>query len=459
MASKTISVSEIFDSSRFTPYQVRVCLLCFVVTFLDGFDLTVIGVALPKIADFLHSKPSALGLALSAGQFGPLIGAIILGSLADRWGRKWMLFWSALIFGVFTFATAFITSVGELALYRFIAGIGLGGAVPNALAFGSEYAPSRRRSTVVASMYAGMPAGAMMGALAAVFLLPYYDWQSLFLLGGAVPILIGIVLIVLLPESIEFMVRRGKDKAKVLKIVRKIAPQLASDDAVEFRATGEKLPGVPVKHLFTQKRAMITIFLWLALIGSLYSLWILTSWAPTLLKKTGATVQQYSLAFACLHFGAFIATVTIGRLMDKFNPYRVLQVGFVLGALSLAAFGVSAGGSFIIIAILSILCGALINGSNGCLLAVATLAYPPSIRGSGIGWAYAIAKIGAMLAPAVGGMLLGWNWTVAAICGIQSLVGLAVAGLVLALQRRVASVAGQDENKPLQDEGTVGEAA
>ena len=90
MASRTISVSEVFESSRFTPYQVMVCLLCFLVTFIDGFDLTIIGVALPKVADFLHSKPSALGLALSAGQFGPLVGAIVLGSLADRWGRKWM---------------------------------------------------------------------------------------------------------------------------------------------------------------------------------------------------------------------------------------------------------------------------------------------------------------------------------------------------------------------------------
>src|SRR5208282_5870748 len=123
-----------------------------------------------------------LGLALSAGQFGPLIGAIVLGSLADRWGRKWMLFISALFFGVFTLCTAYITSVPQLALFRFLAGLGLGGAVPNALAFGSEYAPARSRQGIVATMYAGMPAGSVVGALSAVFLLPYYGWQSVFLL-------------------------------------------------------------------------------------------------------------------------------------------------------------------------------------------------------------------------------------------------------------------------------------
>lgn len=130
MAPRTISVSEVFDTNRFTSYQFLVCGLCFLVTFLDGFDLTVIGVALPKMADFLHIKPGAFGLALAAGQFGPLIGSIVLGSLADRFGRKWMLFVSALIFGVFTLMTATITSVGQVALYRFLGGLG-GWAAPS----------------------------------------------------------------------------------------------------------------------------------------------------------------------------------------------------------------------------------------------------------------------------------------------------------------------------------------
>lgn len=443
--SRTISIGEIFDTSQFTSYQFLVCSLCFLVTFLDGFDLTVIGVALPKIADYLHSKPDALGLALAAGQFGPLIGAIVLGMLADRWGRKWMLFISAIIFGVFTLLTAFITSVEQLALYRFLAGLGLGGAVPNALAFGSEYAPSRMRSTVVTAMYAGMPAGATLGALSAVFLLPHYGWQSLFLLGGGVPIAIGLTVALLLPESLEFLVRQEKDKTKIRKIVAKIAPALAADETVEFRSTGKKLPGVPVKHLFLEGRGVITVLLWVALIGSLYSLWILTSWAPTLLRKSGASIQQYSLAFACLHFGAFLATIFIGRLMDKVNPYRVLQIGFTLGCLSLVAFGLTASGSFIVVAVLSVVCGMFINGSNAGLLAVATLSYPPAMRASGIGWAYAVGKVGAMIAPAMGGYLLTQNWTVSQICSSNALVGLFVAALVMILQWRIASAAARSD--------------
>ena len=161
MASKTVSVREVFDANPVaSSYQIWVCFLCFLVTFLDGFDLTVIGVAMPKIADFLHSKPNALGLAMSASLVGSAIGAVIMGMLSDRLGRKWMLVVSAFVFGLFTFLTIFITSVGQLALFRFIAGLGLGGAVPNALAFGSEYAPNRLRKTFAATMFAGIPMGA-----------------------------------------------------------------------------------------------------------------------------------------------------------------------------------------------------------------------------------------------------------------------------------------------------------
>jgi AAHS family 4-hydroxybenzoate transporter-like MFS transporter len=188
-------------------------------------------------------------------------------------------------------------------------------------------------------------------------------------------------------------------------------------------------------------RAMVTIFLWIAMIGSLYSMWVLTTWAPALIRKTGASVQQYSLAVAGLHFGAFIATIFIGRLMDKVNPFWALAVGFTLSCLSLVAFGQVAGSSFAIIFLMAFLSGIFTNGSNNGFVAVPGIFYPLSIRGTGIGWAYAIGKIGAMLAPAVGGILLGMNWSIAKICGSQALVPLLVAVLVIILHGRVKSAA------------------
>lgn len=437
--NRTIHVSSVFEKSGFTFYQYLVCFICFLVTFLDGFDLTVIGVALPKLAEHLASEPKELGLALSAGQFGPLVGAIVLGMLADRWGRKWMLFISTVSFGLFTFLTVYVTTPEELAACRFLAGIGLGGAVPNALTLGSEYAPKRFRAMIVASMYAGMPAGAMMGGLLAAYLIPHFGWQSLFYFGGVAPLFIAAIVAILLPESLEFLVRRGRveDTGRVKKIVSKIQPELTDIDNVAFMVEDTMKSDGAVKRLFTEGRGMTTLLLWLICSSALYMLWILITWAPTLLRNSGATVQQYSLAYACISLGAFISSIFIGRLLDKRNPFKVLQVGFILGAISLVAFGAGASSSFLVIAILSVICGMCINGSQAGTLAVATLSYPSDIRATGIGWTYAIAKVGAMLAPLTGGYMLSRNWSVSELCNANAITGIFIAGALMLLQKRV----------------------
>jgi len=442
MAGKTVSVSEVFDSSRFTAYQYLVCALSFLVVLFDGFDLTVAGVALPKIAEFLRAKPSALGFALSISQFGPVVGAFAFGLLADRFGRKTMLLLSGLVFAVFTGLTVTITGVGYLAFYRFFAGLGLGGAVPIALAFGSEYAPSRARTTLITTMYAGVPAGAMVGGLSASWLIPHLGWQSLFVLGAAVPIIICLIMAAFLPESIEFLVRRGEDKTRVRKIVSRISPALGSDKDVEFVPGGKKLPGVPFKHLFMEGRAPATIVWWVICFLATYMVWILVSWATMLLKKGGATVVQYSLGFAAIMLGNIVAAVLIGRLMDKINPFRVLQVGFVLAFIALTVFGLCAGSHVLLVILLtSFVCGLFINGAQAGALAAATTAYPPAIRGTGIGWAYGIAKMGGVVAPYIGGLLLDMKWSVAQICFWQALTGIFITLLLLVMHGSLARAA------------------
>lgn len=441
MSSRTVSVRELFDSTRFTPYQMWVSFLCFSVILFDGFDLTVIGVALPKIAESLNSSPSALGLAVGAGQLGPLVGAIVLGTLADRVGRKLMLFVSALVFGVFTCLTAYITSVEQLAACRLLAGIGLGGAIPNALAFGCEYAPSRLRASLTTTMYAGMPVGSMIAGLSASYLLPNYGWQSLFLVGGVAPVIIGIIVAALMPESLEFLVRQGKDKLQIRKILSHIAPALAKDEGVQLSIPEQKLAGMPVKHLFTEGRALTTVLLWGLFFLSYYLIWILISWAPTLLRQSGASMQQYSLAFACINLGSAIATITIGRLMDGSNPFRTLKIAHVLAFFSLVGFGFFAGSQFVVVAAVCVICGLFIFGSNSGIVALATVSYPLDIRGSGVGWAYTVGKVGSLLAPVMGGVLLSQKWSVVEICSANAVSALLIVGLIIILQRHLAGAA------------------
>lgn len=429
-----------FNDLPLSFFQYRICALCFLICFLDGFDLTIISVALPKIADHLNSSASSLGIALGAGQFGPLVGAIILGSLSDKFGRKWMLFLCALLFGFFTLITVTITSPEQLGLYRFLAGVGLGGAIPNALAISSEYAPQRSRAFIVATMYAGMPTGAMAGGILAASLIPSFGWQSLFYAGGYAPFALGIFIAFFLPESLEFLISRNKNKdmSRVRKIVHKINHSIAADSSVEFANTDDAAPGTPIKRLFTEGRCVTTLLLWAICSGALYLLWVINTWAPTLLKNTGATVEEYSIAFSFLSFGAIISSLFIGRTIDRHNPFRVLQIGFVLAAISLVTFGIGAEtGSFALISILSVVCGVFIYGSQTGTLTIAALSYPASIRGTAIGWTYAVAKTGAMAAPIIGGYLLDLQWSISKICGANAIVGILTAGALIVLQKNV----------------------
>lgn len=445
MAAKRLSLSEVFDSGPITPLQIQVYFLCLCIVFFDGFDLVVISVALPKIAAFLKVGTSGLGIAVGAGQLGPLVGAMILGTLADKFGRKKMLLFSAVVFGVFTCMIATIHSVEGLALYRFLSGVGLGGAVPNALSFGCEYAPTKKRATFTTLMWTGMPLGSVVSGFVAAYLLPHYGWQSLFWLGGIIPLGVTLAVAPFLPESIEFLVRQGTDKKRIAKLVNKIAPKLNADETTEFTVSegngDAKAPKVSVASLFSQGRAFTTACIWALFFFSFYLLWVLITWTPTLLKKTGCSVQQYSIAFSMLHVGSLVTALIIGRLMDRFNVHKVLIATFLIAFVSVCGFGYAANGTFLVIAAMAAVTGLFVNGGNTGLLALCTTSYPSSIRGSGVGWAYGVGKIGSMLGPVVGGFMLALGWSVTKICVANAFVAVLIAAIVLVMKIQSDSVA------------------
>jgi MFS transporter, AAHS family, 4-hydroxybenzoate transporter len=433
-ATASTTVSGLLDSSPISGFQIRIFSICFCLTFCDGFDLSLVGISLPKIAETLQVKPAALGGVLSAGNVGALVGALVLGLLADRFGRKRMLVLSAFLFGIFTLAIASIQSMEMLALFRFCAGLGLGGAIPNALAFGSEYAPGRKRATLATAMYAGVAMGAVVAGLLASYLLPHFGWRSLFFVGGLASILIGLIAAVSMPESLAFLVQRGRDRdqAKIRGILSKLNPNQPVDGGVRF-APEYKQPGVPIAQLFSLGRARNTILLWSAFILSYYLLWLILSWTPMLLKKSGASPQEFSLAFASINFGSVIATLTIGMLMDKFNPLHILKVGFGLACLSIMVFGQFAASPFVIVAMVSFVMGFFVIGSNAGLMALASLTYPTDIRGTGLGWATGIGRTGSLIAPVAGGIMLAGNWSVNKICFTNALLALVVVGILFAM--------------------------
>jgi MFS transporter, AAHS family, 4-hydroxybenzoate transporter len=438
MADREVTIGQVFDSvSGTSPYQLWVCFICFLITTLDGFDMIIIGVATPKIAEFLHVSMKDLGLALGIVTLGPLFGALLFGMPADRIGRKWMLSISAVVFGLATLFTAFVTNVGQLAVLRLITGLGAGGAIPIALAFGSEFAPSRLRKTFVASMYMGMPVGGTVGGLVAAYFIPHWGWQSLFIFGGIAPLIIALIAMAFLPESLEFLAVKGVKEERIREIVAKVSPEIAKDPDVRYIPSDKKPPGVPFRHLFMEGRASVTILFWLILMSSLYMLSLVVGWAPTLLQRSGASVVQYSIAFAFFNFGSVVATFMIGRLMDKLNPIRMLEGLFVLASASLVVFGLFAGGSFVTVTCTSIICGFFVAGGFSGLLALVTVSYSPYMRSTAVSWAYAMARIATILASVIGGYLITIGWSVTRICSVNALVGLVIVALLMLLQWRI----------------------
>jgi AAHS family 4-hydroxybenzoate transporter-like MFS transporter len=437
MPADSVRIRDVLDSGRFTLYQIWICALCFLLAFFDGFDLSLVGISQPEISEFLDSTPAALGGAMSAGNIGALIGALVLGMLADRFGRKQMLLVSAFTFGIFTFSIAYIQSVEQLVLLRFIAGFGLGGGIPNALAFGSEYAPSNKRATLVTTMYAGVAIGATSAGFFSSYFLPRYGWQSLFLTGGAVVCLIGCIAWISLPESLEFLAKRNKqkDKARARKIVSRIAPTYTTMKDVEFVPSEARLLGAPLKHLFTGGRAVSTVLLWIAFVLSYYLVWMILSWTPTLLKDSGASTQEASLAFAYVNMGAVISTVLIGVLMDKFSPFKILKIGFFLAFAGIVIFGNFAASTFIIVAFVSAVMGFFVIGCNSGLMGLAAISYPADVRGTGLGWATGIGRSGSFLAPVIVGIMLTEGWSVNAICTTNAVLALVVIFIVFIMQK------------------------
>ena len=441
--TRTVSVTDILNENRFTFYQGWVCFVCFLVVLLEGFDLVIIGVAAPKIAEHLRLTPSSLGLAIGAGQIGPLIGAAVLGMLADRFGRKRMLALSALLCGVFTVATSMASSAEQLAAYRFLSGIGIGGAVPNALAFGCEYAPNRLRASLATMMWAGMAFGAVIAGMIAALVLPRYGWQRLFWVGGIPAVMVALVVWLVLPETLAFLARQGADQHLIRRIVSRIAPDLANDPAVEFYSSEKELAGLPLKHLFTEARAMTTLLLWVLSFLTFYFNWVLLTWTPTFLRRSGASIEQASMAFAFLNLGSAVAIITMGRLMDRFDAFRIMTITCVLAFIATGTFGLLSNSPFLVIAIIAVVTGFFVFGANAGYMALATMFYPASIRGSGVGWAYAVGKFGSIAAPVVGGFLLTHNWSVSRICIANGTTGVLMAIVIVLLQRHTAGRRGE----------------
>ena len=435
MGSVRIDTRALIDENPFGKYQVAIFLLCFLAMIMDGYDIQVIGVAAAGIKETLHLQPATLGLVITSGQIGVMLGAIVLGPLADRIGRKWLMVASCLIFGIFSLLTAFAASVPVLIALRLLAGLGLGGVGPAALAFGAEYAPRRLKATIPTWIWAAVPVGGMIAGFSAVWLLPIWGWRSLFVVAGILPIAAAILLAIMMPESLAFIGAHGADQARMRGIARRVVPSLPAD--VELYTTEEKLPGVPLKHLFRDGRGFGTVLLWLLYFLDYGILIFFLSWVPTLIKMTTGSTTALGTSLAFWNIGSIVCSFGIGRIVDKIGYYRVLPLAFVVIAASMWAVGLTLDAPLWILLCAITVNGAIAGSSGAALMALATNSYPLAIRSTGVGSAYALGgRTGAFIAPMIGGVLLQMQFAPSVMCYIVGTPMLLGTVALLLLQRQ-----------------------
>ena len=328
-------------------------------------------------------------------------------------------------------------SIWLLAL-RFLTGIGLGGLAPNAVALTSEFAPKRLRAAFISLQWSAFPLGGVAIGLLASVLITGWGWQSLFLIGSIVPLALVAVLIFALPESVSFLLTRGLDPKGAREIVHKMAPEIQTSAETRYVVSEEKLAGVPMKHLFTEGRAALTLLLWVPFFSSFLILIFVTSWIPTLLRAGGLSMAQAGLAIALNSLGSFFGSGIVGRLMDRYGTYRVLIPAYILASGTAGLLGFSTA-SFPSAAVVITLSGFFAGASQTGVIALAAVTYPIAIRSTGVGWAMAIGRLGAVIGPILGGFFLSWHWGVDLIFPVIAAPALIGALCVFLIRQLVAS--------------------
>jgi AAHS family 4-hydroxybenzoate transporter-like MFS transporter len=405
----TINVRQFIDERPFSRYQYMVTALCALIVFLDGFDTQAIGYVAPAIIKSFHVSRSSLSPVFSASLVGLMLGALIGGPVADRFGRRPVLLIGLLFFGVMSLLTATAQSVQSLLILRLLTGLGLGCVMPNAIALTSEFAPERVRSTAVMVMFCGFSLGAALGGLVAAGLIQDFGWQSVFIVGGVLPCVAAIVAWRYLPESVRFLVVSGAPKERVVQILRKIDPNVDGTATIGVGADEHTQHKFPVKELFTDGRSFLTLLLWVVFFMSLMDLYFLSNWLPTVISDAGIPVSSAALITAMLQIGGTVGTLLLGRVFDKMSPFRALAVIYLLAAIFIIAVG-RAGTSVPILVLTIFGAGFCVVGGQIGANALAARSYPTAIRATGVGWSLGIGRVGSIIGPVVGGVLLSLQW-------------------------------------------------
>ncbi|WP_019986761.1 MFS transporter [Rudanella lutea] len=398
-----VSPTLLIDQRPISRLQYATVWICFLMNMLDGMDVMVISYAAPAIAKSWNVRPEALGAVFSSGLFGMTAGALFMAPYADKIGRKAMIMLSALIMGVSIYLTALSTGIGHLIIYRFISGLGIGCMLASTAALASEYTPHKTRDFWVSFVIAGYPVGAVLSGLVAARVIPDLGWQSIFEIAGVATFVTLPLIGLFLTESLEFYLK--SQPAGALEKANSILTRMGQPTYSQLPAKPARQAVIPVKSLLANDYKVPTIQLWSALFLAFATLYFLTSWIPKLATNAGLSMKLAIYAGTVFNVGAFFGITIQGYFSSRFGLKRTIGLYLIMTGVVMIAFRFFMGSDTLLL-VFGLL-GFGIQGGFVGLYAVAARMYPTEFRTTGVGWAIGMGRLGGIIGPAVGGILIG----------------------------------------------------
>jgi len=400
-----LDVRQFLDEHPISNFQILAATMCGAIAFMDGYDVQAMGFVAPALSSALNIPRPALGPLLSSGTIGMMFGAITFGTLADRFGRKPILIACTLMFGIMSLITATADSLQTIWIYRLLTGFGLGGAMPNTIALTAEYAPRKHRSVAVTTMFCGFSVGAAVGGFVAAGLISSFGWQSVFVVGGAIPLVIAALSFGFLPESIRFLLLQGGQQQRAMKYLSRISRDSEHYDEIVAGADDHASGGNSVRELFTEGRTIATPLLWVCFFMNLLVLFFLNNWLPTLMNDAGIKVETAIMITTLFQIAGTVGAIFLGWLFDRGFSFRTLALVYIGAAASVVLIGQSGTSIGSLMATVTA-AGFCVVGAQTSSQALVAHFYPTAIRSTGVGWCHGIGRIGSIVGPILGGTLL-----------------------------------------------------
>jgi AAHS family benzoate transporter-like MFS transporter len=416
-----INVSRLIADSKFNRFHWWFFVCCLLIVTVDGYDLVVYGTTIPVLMRTWAMGPSYAGLIGSCALVGAIFGALIFGPLADKAGRRKVIAICTALFSLAMATCGLCNRPVIFGVFRFLAGLGVGGALPNMAALATEWTPLNKRSVLVSAVYNGMQVGGIAAAVIGIWLLPAYGWRSVYFCGGIslffVPLLVKLV-----PEAPALLISRNRMRELVAALQR-VRPELSISGDAEFEAESKTVARLPLVHMFQEQRGFSTIMFWCICFSTLFSIYGLNIWLPKLMMEAGYPLGSSLRFLLTLNLGSIVGNMIAAAIADRFGARRTVTVMYLLGFLSVASLSLKTNSY--VLTLLVALAGTCTMGVHNILLAYIATYYPPTVRSTGLGFAFGVGRAGSILGPTLGGLMLAAHLTL-----FQCFLGFAIPSLI-----------------------------